>query len=312
LSAVNAPSDRDLSASVAFGQIWSSQVPLHAFLDWRSDRTPADIVVRRVDALSVRGAPVRASEHAALFPDGVRLWIRDEARFDLYAGHGIDWAPGENWSGRFPPEMFSTLTALCLAMKGKLPLHGSAVEIGGKGVLVCGPSGSGKSTIAAGLIVRGARLISDDLSVVSRSREGDLTLCLGRPSIRLFPQVAREMFSRVPRSPDIVGDKGKYLVHPATVPPFERIPLHTLILLEDRQHEPRWAPEGGLSEVLLGLQFRPTWLRFLPGQAERLAIFRSMADNVKVARQRVPPIRSPQILQDVCARMFELVGDGAL
>jgi serine kinase of HPr protein (carbohydrate metabolism regulator) len=42
-------------------------------------------------------------------------------------------------------------------------VHGSAVIIGGLGVLIVGPSGSGKSDLALRLIDRGAKLISDDI-----------------------------------------------------------------------------------------------------------------------------------------------------
>ncbi|MEY3914815.1 MAG: hypothetical protein RLZZ103_314 [Pseudomonadota bacterium] len=42
-------------------------------------------------------------------------------------------------------------------------LHGTAISIGGHGVLIMGKSGSGKSDLALRLIDRGAILISDDV-----------------------------------------------------------------------------------------------------------------------------------------------------
>lgn len=41
-------------------------------------------------------------------------------------------------------------------------LRGTAVESGGRALLLRGPSGSGKSTLALEMISRGARLVSDD------------------------------------------------------------------------------------------------------------------------------------------------------
>jgi HPr kinase/phosphorylase len=41
-------------------------------------------------------------------------------------------------------------------------LHGTAVSIGGRGVVLLGPPGSGKSDLALRLIDRGAVLIADD------------------------------------------------------------------------------------------------------------------------------------------------------
>jgi len=41
-------------------------------------------------------------------------------------------------------------------------IHATAVEIGGRGLLILGPSGSGKSSLALALMGLGARLVADD------------------------------------------------------------------------------------------------------------------------------------------------------
>ena len=45
-----------------------------------------------------------------------------------------------------------------------LTIHGTALEIDGKGVLIIGKSKSGKSTTAIQLIALGSKLIADDTS----------------------------------------------------------------------------------------------------------------------------------------------------
>ncbi len=47
-------------------------------------------------------------------------------------------------------------------------LHATCVAIDGRGVLLTGGSGSGKSDLALRLIDRGARLVSDDYTIVRR------------------------------------------------------------------------------------------------------------------------------------------------
>lgn len=47
-------------------------------------------------------------------------------------------------------------------------MHASCVAVGGKAVLIEGLSGSGKSDLALRLIDRGAELVSDDYTVVTR------------------------------------------------------------------------------------------------------------------------------------------------
>ncbi len=49
------------------------------------------------------------------------------------------------------------------------PIHATAVDIRGAGVLLVGPSGSGKSDLAMRLIDRGATLVADDRVLVRRA-----------------------------------------------------------------------------------------------------------------------------------------------
>ena len=51
-------------------------------------------------------------------------------------------------------------------------LHASCIAIDGRAVLLHGRSGSGKSDLALRLIDRGARLISDDYTIVRRVGDG--------------------------------------------------------------------------------------------------------------------------------------------
>lgn len=50
-----------------------------------------------------------------------------------------------------------------LRRDGRATLHGTAVERGGRGLLLLGPSGAGKSGLAAEMLMLGARLVADDL-----------------------------------------------------------------------------------------------------------------------------------------------------
>ncbi len=56
-----------------------------------------------------------------------------------------------------------TLTAFLLAMRDRLVLHGSAVDLGGRAIAFVGLSGQGKSTMAAIFCAAGASLLGDDV-----------------------------------------------------------------------------------------------------------------------------------------------------
>nr|WP_092778941.1 hypothetical protein [Jannaschia pohangensis] len=59
---------------------------------------------------------------------------------------------------------------------GRFCVHGTAVVLGQRAVLLLGPTGAGKSGLAAQLIAHGGRLISDDLVVLEPTARG--TTCL--------------------------------------------------------------------------------------------------------------------------------------
>ncbi|MCX7646951.1 MAG: serine kinase [Rhodobacteraceae bacterium] len=54
---------------------------------------------------------------------------------------------------------------------GALVVHGTAVSLGGRALLILGPAGAGKSALALELLALGAGLIADDRTLLSL-REG--------------------------------------------------------------------------------------------------------------------------------------------
>ena len=136
------------------------------FVQEAADEVPADIVVRQVQANSRSRETLIAIDNAELCADGIRFRVGLEITFDVIGFNLIEWSPGAEWTGKLPEIFFGTITALLLAWRRCIPIHGSAVEINGKAILICGASGTGKSTMSAGLIALGAKLISDDLSVM--------------------------------------------------------------------------------------------------------------------------------------------------
>ena len=62
-----------------------------------------------------------------------------------------------------------------MGYKNKKNVHGTAVSIDGKGLLILGQSGSGKSQLALALITHGAKLISDD-QVILINTESEIIL----------------------------------------------------------------------------------------------------------------------------------------
>ncbi len=71
--------------------------------------------------------------------------------------------------GTQPPDFGTQPIDSCrrpIHLDAMLLVHGTTVEIDGKGVLLRGPSGSGKSDLALRLMDRGAKLVADDQTVL--------------------------------------------------------------------------------------------------------------------------------------------------
>lgn len=130
-----------------------------------------------------------------------RLTIPRIARYDVEQGKRIFIRP-RGTASRDEIRLFlmgSAMGAL-LYQRGFLPLHGSAVETPWGAMVFAGQQGAGKSTLAAHLIRRGYRFLSDDICAMTRTSAGHqvvpavshLRLCedvyrhLGKPTYARF------------------------------------------------------------------------------------------------------------------------------
>jgi hypothetical protein len=94
------------------------------------------------------------------------------------------------------------VAAVLLRQQGFVVLHASAVRLEGSAVLFLGASGRGKSTIAAALVQRGHRLITDDVAAVD-SGTGGLLVLPGVAELKLWPDSAGALGRRAERLPRV-------------------------------------------------------------------------------------------------------------
>ena len=240
----------------AFGLVWHSDTPLARFTAAEFSERP-DVVVTRRNLLRDRG-PGTPMNSGIIYHDGFGF-SADRITFDMFEGSRIEWASADLEA--LPMAFYSTVTALLLAWRGKVPLHASAVAIAGKGVIVCGVSGAGKSSLANALVACGGQLISDDLTVLeARADDGVPVLWPGRPAIRLLPSEADR---NLPLDP-----LGKVGVEPVQVAQREAVPAATLVVL--RRLPIIDEPVEKIAMLRMQL-FRPAWMQVLPGGGSRAA-----------------------------------------
>jgi len=266
------PGDGPRYGAVAFGLRWASDIPLRLFADASLDE-PADIIIGRVATLAPR-TPVVTIANAILCSDGIRFEMDDGVTIDIYPPNRIDWMAGPDWSGCFQPQFFGTLTALLLAWRGSVPIHGTAVEIDGRAWLICGQSGAGKSTLGAALVASGsARLIADDLSALDVTDDAMPSLYAGRPGMRLFPAIARLMEQAGAGMARTEPGNDKLIVEPPGVAPLKPIPLAGTIMLGESEAKMPWQRD----KLFHAHRFRPRWMDAIPGSESRDRIIRLVA-----------------------------------
>lgn len=123
-------------------------------------------------------------------------------------------------------------------MTDTVTIHATCVAIAGRAVLLTGPSGAGKSDLAMRLIDRGAVLVADDYTVLSRA--GDALLAdapatiAGQMEVRGLGIVARPICRAMPVALVVaLHTEDERMPEPRT------ITLHD-VALREVMIDPRW------------------------------------------------------------------------
>jgi energy-coupling factor transporter ATP-binding protein EcfA2 len=255
--------------ATAFGLIWQSAWPLPSFTPMAPSSVSPHITVRRGCEPLPERQPLCMHGNVTGFSDGFRYRADDEGTLDTFGDNRVDFRPGKAGKDLLPTAFFGTVAALLLAWRGCVPLHGTAVEIEGQAVLICGNAGAGKSTLAAGLIGLGARLISDDLSILHLGGPGNMPMLVaGRTTLRLHPGIACLLDRSVPWGSSATTGDSKLTVEPPRVDVESIFPLAAIAIL-DQNAGP--LAESSKAEIMEAHLFRPFWTRRLLGTLKRRA-----------------------------------------
>jgi hypothetical protein len=118
-----------------------------------------------------------------------RFSIKDVAHYSISDGRTIVVEPAINAAARnVRLYLLGSAMGMVLHQRGILPLHATAVEIGGQAFAFMGESGAGKSTLAAWFYDRGHRIIADDVCAVRFDAEGAPVVSPGLSRLRLWKE----------------------------------------------------------------------------------------------------------------------------
>lgn len=234
-----------------YGRTVRSAVPLPGWPEVHEGVRPA-VRIRLGSVEAPEPAPGIYQTAGSVEDGHVTLAVRGVARYAAFGGSEIvvDPEPGAQ-----PEDVRLYLTGAVLGFvllqAGGFPLHAAAVEIDGVAVAFAGLSGAGKSTLVATLVQRGARLITDDVSVVDPIPGGGVGVWPGPPRIKLDGTGLGALSHSNENLDPVGGNRGKYLV------PVESgaggsegpVPLRRLYRLEDHEGAPVIVPLAGMQAV---------------------------------------------------------------
>jgi hypothetical protein len=188
---------------------------------------------------------------ARLYRDHTRFWL---------------WVEGGGWFGVDPERpaiqlptgadalrreerLWSIPSLLCFVRRGDLPLHGAAVEVDGRALLLCGPSRAGKTTLAAAFLSAGHRVLTEDLGCCRLLPSP--ALLPGPAMLRLRPDV----FGRFAFPSTTVVGRDDDRVHLALEGDLrgdgQPVPLQAVVLLRtsDQLRSERIGPQEALRDL---------------------------------------------------------------
>jgi hypothetical protein len=190
--------------------------------------------------------------------DDVYLKWDDIGAFRISRGVEIAYAPNPTVDeGLLRVVLLGSVMAILLFQRGLSVLHGSAVDIDGRGVAFIGGKGAGKSTIAAALAARGHKVLTDDVIAIKandaseRLTESPHDILPSFPQIKLWPDAAHALGHSVDDLPKVTEVYAKVAVRSVSVN-SSNCPLKAIIVLgiDNEFGITKLAPQEALIQVL--------------------------------------------------------------
>lgn len=178
--------------------------------------------------------------------------------------------------------LLGPILAFIVRLRGGLALHAGAIVIDGEALLVTGVAGAGKSTTVAAMVARGAKMLSDDVSVIAWADSRPFVLP-GYARVRLWDDSAASLFGSAEALPFLTPTWSKRFVD--TRERFEResVAIRAVVVLVARHDAAPAVRRLAGHEAVMALLIRTSMTHLL--EPERRA-----AELAEVARlvERIP------------------------
>lgn len=267
----------------AFGFNITSDFPLEGLLP--SDGPPEVFI--REGRVSV-AMPESGGAHAytVLENNGFAFRIEDIGTFVITGGNLIVFERHHNCDeDSFILYILGTCMGALFMQRGMLPIHGSALELEGKHIIITGESGAGKSTLAATLNQRGYSFLADDIAALGEEEGSGFHIFPAFPRQKLWRDTAERLYGNVDTLSRIPGIRDKY--HVSMEGRFITEPRQPDALFELTVHSGKEvvvSPVNGPDKLMLILRnvYRPELIDFLGKQPEYFLKCSRLASSLPV------------------------------
>jgi len=210
----------------------------------------------------------------------------------------VDAAGTRVWGTWAPPFVLEDLVTYLLGpvmgfvlrRRGVTPLHASAVNLGGRAVVLTGAAQAGKSTTAAAIALRGVPVLCEDVAALKESSTG-YSVEAGYPRVCVWPDAAQKLLGEEGALPRLTPNwEKRFLALDGARAKFEaeRLPLGAVYVLSTRtpQSDAPRVEELGQREALLELVQNTymNWLLDRKQRAEEFDLLARLAARVPVRR----------------------------
>ena len=189
---MSAPVCQETFGYLAHGERIASQIRLPEYFEAADDLGPLPLCIETGPLTH----PLPGEHGTTELPGGsLRLWWQTSGDFTVSAEGNISGQqPAGASDALFRLPMLGTVLSVALARRRRFVLHGNAVCVNGRGLIIVGYKGQGKTTLTACLLRRGHRLIADDVSVITQDRS-EAFVHRGALQLRLWPDAIEQTFA---------------------------------------------------------------------------------------------------------------------
>jgi len=179
-------------------------------------------------------------------------------------------------------QVLTSIFGAISSQRNLLCMHGGAFIANGKAILLTGQSGAGKSTMLAGLLKKGYKIASDDISNI-RIVNGKAFLLPSFPCLLLWDDTLKALGFNQPAAKRLRGDMEKYIFPLGSSFHTQPVELKKIYVIAEHNSQELLEIKGLKKvETLMANTFKPWMINTFQKQQFYFSQFMSVCNNIEM------------------------------